>query len=65
MQSNTANGRATGWQAQADIALDGGVSVLRLPVTVLPGLDAPLLGMDVLGRLRFEQADCELRLRPR
>ena len=36
----------------------------RLPITVLPALGAPLLGMDVLGRLPFSQADGVLRLQP-
>ena len=45
------------------LALRGGVQALRLPVTVLPALDAPLLGMDLLGRLSFTQADGVLRLR--
>ncbi len=36
--------------------------VQRLPITVLPALGAPLLGMDVLGRLPFRQADGVLRI---
>ena len=32
---------------------------------LLPQLGAPLLGMDVLGRLNFSQRDGELRLDPR
>jgi predicted aspartyl protease len=31
---------------------------------VLPALSAPLLGMDVLGKLQFSQADGVLRLQP-
>ena len=34
----------------------------RLVVTVLPGLEAPLLGMDVLSRLQFTQQGGVLRL---
>ena len=35
-----------------------------VPVTVLPALQSPLLGMDVLGRLQFSQAGGVLRLQP-
>ena len=62
--SNTAGGVARGWRARADIALQGGVQVQRMGVTVLPRLEAPLLGMDVLGRVHFTQADGVLRLQP-
>ena len=61
-QSSTAAGLARGYAARADVALDGGVSVQRLPVTVLPALGAPLLGMDVLSKLRFTQDGGVLRL---
>ena len=60
--SNTAGGRAQGFVARADIALRGGVRAERLAVTVLPNLDAPLLGMDVLARLKFSQHAGELRI---
>lgn len=50
---------------RADIALDGGVRADRLTVTVLPDLAAPLLGMDVLGRLHFSQKPGELRIEPK
>ena len=42
--------------------LKGGPSVERLRVTVLPRLEAPLLGMDVLSKMRFTQSDGVLRL---
>jgi len=64
VQSATAGGTVTGWVGRGDLQLQGGVQVDRLPITVLPALGAPLLGMDVLGRLRFSQADGVLRLRP-
>ena len=64
VQSSTAGGTVIGWSARADLELQGGVRVQRLAVTVLPTLGAPLLGMDVLGRLNFSQADGVLRLRP-
>ena len=65
VQSNTAGGIAEGFAARADITLDGGVSAEQLVVTVLPHLDAPLLGMDVLGRLHFSQKPGELRVTPK
>lgn len=64
VQSATAGGVVTGWVGRGDLQLQGGVQVDRLPITVLPALGAPLLGMDVLGRLPFSQADGVLRLRP-
>lgn len=62
ISSNTAGGVVQGWRARADVALQGGVKAQRLPVTVLPQLDAPLLGMDVLARLHFIQQGGELRI---
>jgi len=50
--------------ARADVVLRGGVRVDRLRVAVLPRLEAPLLGMDVLSKLRFTQNDGILRLEP-
>ena len=64
VQSSTAGGTVQGWSGRADLQLQGGVQVQRLAVTVLPTLGAPLLGMDVLGRLNFSQTDGVLRLRP-
>lgn len=64
VQSATAGGVVTGWVGRADLQLQGGVRADRLPITVLPALGAPLLGMDVLGRLPFSQADGVLRLQP-
>jgi aspartyl protease family protein len=64
VQSSTAGGTVTGWTGRGDLQLQGGLQVDRLPITVLPTLGAPLLGMDVLGRLRFSQADGVLRLQP-
>ena len=62
--SNTAGGRTQGFVARADIALRGGVTAERLRVTVLPRLESPLLGMDVLSRLKFSQQDGTLRVEP-
>jgi aspartyl protease family protein len=62
VRSSTAGGVVTGYEARLDLVLEGGVAVQRLRVTVLPDLAAPLLGMDVLGRLRFTQQDGLLRV---
>ncbi len=60
--SLTAGGRVQGTLARVDIDLDGGLGAKRLRVAVLPGLGAPLLGMDVLGRMQFSQRGSVLRL---
>jgi aspartyl protease family protein len=62
VRSSTAGGTVQGALARADVALEGGVRVDRLRVTVLPALEAPLLGMDVLGRLRWSQHQGVLRI---
>ena len=64
VQSQTAGGVVRGYRSRADIALVGGISAVRLPVTVLPELSAPLLGMDLLGKLRFSQHDGMLSIEP-
>lgn len=65
VRTHTASGTADGYAARADVSLRGGVRADRLRVTVLPGLGAPLLGMDVLGRLHFTQRPGELRIEPK
>ncbi len=60
IRSHTAGGVVQGYRARADIALQGGLSAQQLPVTVLPALGAPLLGMDLLSKLRFTQVDGRL-----
>lgn len=62
LQSSTAGGVVQGSLARADVELRGGVRAERLRVAVLPRLESPLLGMDVLGKLRFTQGDGVLRL---
>jgi len=62
VRSSTAGGRVTGQAVRADLTLDGGVRVDRLRIVALPDLDGPLLGMDVLGRLRWQQRDGALRI---
>jgi aspartyl protease family protein len=65
LQSNTAAGVVTGEVVRADLELRGGISVQRLRVVALPGLgEHPLLGMDVLGKLRWQQRDAVLRIEP-
>lgn len=64
MQGSTAGGPVAGWVGRGTLQLQGGVRIERLPFTVLPALDSPLLGMDVLGQLHFSQRDGVLRLQP-
>ncbi|MEP7101729.1 MAG: retropepsin-like aspartic protease, partial [Burkholderiales bacterium] len=63
VRSNTAGGIVTGQIVRADVELQGGVKVERLQVVALPKLgDSPLLGMDVLGKLHWQQRDGVLRI---
>lgn len=63
VQSNTAGGVVTGEVVRADVSLQGGVQAQRLPMVALEGLsDHPLLGMDVLGKLRWSQEQGVLRI---
>lgn len=64
VRSNTAGGEVRGFEAVIDLDLEGGPQISRLRVTVLPDLSSPLLGMDVLARLRFSQQGGVLRLEP-
>jgi aspartyl protease family protein len=65
VRSNTANGVAEGTVVRIDLELDGGVRADNLRAVALPGLETrPLLGMAVLGRLRWTQQDCVLRIEP-
>jgi aspartyl protease family protein len=57
VQSSTAGGVVEGQVVRADLVLQGGVRIDRLRIVALPALQAPLLGMDVLGRLQWRQAD--------
>lgn len=63
VQSNTAGGLVQGQVVVADLVLQGGVRVQRLRLTALPDLRSPLLGMDVLGRLRWEQGQGVMKIR--
>jgi aspartyl protease family protein len=63
VQSSTAGGLVTGEVVRADVSLQGGVAVQRLPMVALSGLsDHPLLGMDVLSKLRWSQGEGVLRI---
>lgn len=62
VRSSTAGGLVEGRLARADIVLQGGVSAERLRVAVLPRLSSPLLGMDVISKLRLTQSDGVLTL---
>jgi aspartyl protease family protein len=62
VRSNTAGGVVSAQMVRADVELQGGVSAQGLRVVALPELGAsPLLGMDVLSRLRWQQGDGTLR----
>ena len=62
VRSSTAGGVVSGQWARADVALQGGVGAKNLRVAVLPRLEAPLLGMDVISKLRLTQSDGVLTL---
>ena len=63
VQSSTAGGPVTGQVVRADVMLQGGVRAERLRRVELPQLaDRPLLGMDVLGRLHWQQRDGVMRI---
>ncbi len=64
LESSTAGGVVSASWSRADLALRGGPRVERLRVVVLPRLEAPLLGMDVLSKMRFTQHDGVLKLQP-
>lgn len=56
-RSATAAGVVEGTVVRADLELRGGLRVRQARLVALPALPAPLLGMDVLGKLRWRQAD--------
>ncbi|WP_395703631.1 TIGR02281 family clan AA aspartic protease [Aquabacterium sp.] len=63
VRTNTAGGTAQGQRVVADLTLEGGVKIERMRLLALPGLDdQPLLGMDVLGKLRWQHLDGVLRI---
>lgn len=64
LRLDTAAGPATGTVVRADLNLDGGVHAQRLRLVALDGLAQPLLGLDVLGRLHWQQRGGVLRIEP-
>lgn len=62
VRSSTAGGSVTGIVVRGDLTLEGGVRAKRLRMVALPDLARPLLGMDVLGRLHWQQRDGVLRV---
>jgi aspartyl protease family protein len=62
VRTSTAGGVVTANVVVGDVSLQGGVKAERLRMAALPALDAPLLGMDVLGRLRWQQQQGVLRI---
>jgi aspartyl protease family protein len=62
VRSSTAGGSVIGQVVRADLVLDGGVRAERLRMVALPHLESPLLGMDVLGRLPWQQQGGALRI---
>jgi aspartyl protease family protein len=56
VHGTTANGPVSGTLTRADVTLEGGVAVSNLRLIALPALQAPLLGMNVLGRLQWRQS---------
>ena len=63
VRSSTAGGIVTGRIVRADITLRGGVRADRQRTVALDGLDEhPLLGMDLLGKMRWQQLDGVLRI---
>ncbi|MBQ0957523.1 retroviral-like aspartic protease family protein [Ideonella sp. 4Y11] len=62
VRSQTAGGTVMAWQGRADVALAGGLRFDGLTVTVIDRMDGPpLLGMDVLRRLRLVQDGATLQ----
>ena len=62
MQSSTAGGVVKGQFVIGDLQLQGGVRAERLRMAALPNQGSPLLGMDVLGKLRWQQEAGVLRI---
>lgn len=59
---STAGGIVEAEVVLADVELRGGLRAERLRVAAVPGLAAPLIGMDVLGRLHWQHRDGVLRI---
>ncbi len=61
VRSNTAGGVVDADLVQGDLLLQVGLRAERLRMSALPDLQAPLLGMDVLGKLHWQQQQGVLR----
>ncbi len=64
VSSDTAGGIVDGRLSTGDVDLDGGVRATALRIAVLPALGKPLLGMDVLSKMRITLHDDVMRLDP-
>lgn len=64
VRSQTAGGEVAGQLVRAELTLQGGVQLRNARLVALPQLQAPLLGMDVLGRLNVRIAGQVLSVEP-
>jgi aspartyl protease family protein len=62
VRMQTASGVVDADVVQADVQLQGGLDATRLRMAAMPDLGTPLIGMDVLGRLRWQHHDGVLRI---
>jgi aspartyl protease family protein len=62
VRMSTAAGTVDAQVVQASLVLQGGLDIARLPLAAMPGLKTPLIGMDVLGRLRWQHDRGVLRI---
>lgn len=62
VRMNTASGTVEADVVQADVSLRGGLDIERLRLAAMPELHTPLIGMDVMGRLRWQHEGGVLRV---
>jgi aspartyl protease family protein len=60
---NTANGVVRGGFARVTLELEGGLRFENKRISIMPEMNAALLGMDVLGKLQLQQSGKELLVR--
>lgn len=60
-QFNTAGGVVQGKIVLGNLSLEGGVTIERLRMGVIPDHNEALLGMDVIGKLHMSQSDGIIR----
>lgn len=65
VQMRTAGGLTIGCTAVISKLRFGPFMMKDVPAVIVPNLDQPLLGMNVLNQLKMEQSDGEMRLSPR